>query len=684
MFLAGCAAQPARNNLDRLYAAEDARPTTTEGLAPIFALLDSTTEPTTLAVAVRAVGRLQRPAFVDSLTRFLTHRDAAVRAEAANAIAQSVQPGRDTAAVMRARTVLHERLLRPNAATDLGVLARSIGRLPHESPAVAVAVGEDIARAVLASPDTTCRVRPAASVNAAPGTLYGATHGIYAVARRARSLGCFANALAQSALHSRTAGDTAVWTRELALLALQAANQADAALLAAALRDGDPRVRRLGLRIPRDAPPAFIARVAEAGLADTASMVRIDAVRTLGTLRSPEGCAIAIRSMGDAAVAVRIEAVDAVATTCRDTIASPILDSLVRLLPHDTTGAQGSWHIPARALIALARTSPTRATPHFGHFRMHPVWQVRAALGAAARATNDSSVLLDLLSDRDANVREETITHLAQMGGTLRERAVRAGLAATEYQVVLAAATAAESVATIDASTLAAALGRLTTKREETSRDPRRELLERIAQRGTRADAALLRPYLRDFDTLIARRAAEVLTGWTGSPVQPSSTSQSLAASATATTGTGRLYLRITISEATGGGRILVRLFADETPATVARVAQHARDGYYEGRTFHRVVPNFVIQGGSPDANEYVGDGPYMRDELGLRSHTRGTLGISTRGRDTGDAQIFVNLIDNFRLDHDYTVFGEVVEGMDVVARIGAGAVMRKVEVVSR
>ena len=92
-------------------------------------------------------------------------------------------------------------------------------------------------------------------------------------------------------------------------------------------------------------------------------------------------------------------------------------------------------------------------------------------------------------------------------------------------------------------------------------------------------------------------------------------------------------------------------------------------------------MPNFVIQGGSPDANEYVGDGPFMRDELGLRSHTRGTLGISTRGRDTGDAQIFVNLIDNFRLDHDYTVFGEIIEGMDVIDRIQAGAVLASVEV---
>jgi cyclophilin family peptidyl-prolyl cis-trans isomerase len=76
-----------------------------------------------------------------------------------------------------------------------------------------------------------------------------------------------------------------------------------------------------------------------------------------------------------------------------------------------------------------------------------------------------------------------------------------------------------------------------------------------------------------------------------------------------------------------------------------------------------------------------VGDGPYMRDELGLRSHTRGTLGVSTRGRDTGDAQMFVNLVDNFRLDHDYTVFGEVVAGMSLVDALQPGAVIQSIEV---
>jgi cyclophilin family peptidyl-prolyl cis-trans isomerase len=129
------------------------------------------------------------------------------------------------------------------------------------------------------------------------------------------------------------------------------------------------------------------------------------------------------------------------------------------------------------------------------------------------------------------------------------------------------------------------------------------------------------------------------------------------------------------------GGAFEVRLFPDDAPATVARFVQLARKGYYSGLTFHRVAPNFVLQGGSPGANEYMGDGPFMRDELGLRTHARGTLGISTRGRDTGDAQIFINLADNPRLDHNYTVFAEVTAGMDVIDAIVEGDVIERVDV---
>jgi cyclophilin family peptidyl-prolyl cis-trans isomerase len=136
---------------------------------------------------------------------------------------------------------------------------------------------------------------------------------------------------------------------------------------------------------------------------------------------------------------------------------------------------------------------------------------------------------------------------------------------------------------------------------------------------------------------------------------------------------------RVTIR---GVGTFELMLFTAEAPAAVLRFAHLAEAGYYNGLTFHRVVPNFVIQGGSPGATEYMGDASFMRDEVGLWPHVRGAVGVSTRGRDTGDAQIFINLVDNPRLDHEYTVFAQVLNGMEIVDQILEGDVIERIEII--
>jgi cyclophilin family peptidyl-prolyl cis-trans isomerase len=125
----------------------------------------------------------------------------------------------------------------------------------------------------------------------------------------------------------------------------------------------------------------------------------------------------------------------------------------------------------------------------------------------------------------------------------------------------------------------------------------------------------------------------------------------------------------------------VVRGLTREAPATVAHLVRLARSGYYNGLALHRVEPNFVVQGGGPGETEYIGDSVFMRDELGRTTHARGTIGISSRGRDTGDAQWFINLVDNPLLDHEYTVFGEIVSGRAVAERIVEGDRIARVEV---
>jgi cyclophilin family peptidyl-prolyl cis-trans isomerase len=131
-----------------------------------------------------------------------------------------------------------------------------------------------------------------------------------------------------------------------------------------------------------------------------------------------------------------------------------------------------------------------------------------------------------------------------------------------------------------------------------------------------------------------------------------------------------------------GLGDGVIRLAPREAPLNVARFARQVSAGDWDGLTFHRVEPGFVVQGGSPGANEYVGADRYTRDERSHLSHVRGSVGISTRGRDTGDGQIFINLVDNPRLDHAYTVIGTITAGMPHVDAMLEGAVIERARLV--
>jgi cyclophilin family peptidyl-prolyl cis-trans isomerase len=233
-------------------------------------------------------------------------------------------------------------------------------------------------------------------------------------------------------------------------------------------------------------------------------------------------------------------------------------------------------------------------------------------------------------------------------------------------------------------SVLVRALARITAEKRETSRDPRLAILRTLREIGSADLAGSLMPYVADFDSVVADSAAALVSQWAGRSYRSAPRPlPEVSAPLDDPASVRHVLVRVTMAAASGGGSFDLRLFPDDAPATVSRFLQLVRAGYYDGLTIHRVVPDFVVQGGSPGANEYMGDGRFMRDEVGLRSHRRGALGISTRGRDTGDAQFFVDLVDNPRLDHDYTVFAEVAFGMTTVDQLLEGDVMERVEIVA-
>jgi cyclophilin family peptidyl-prolyl cis-trans isomerase len=300
----------------------------------------------------------------------------------------------------------------------------------------------------------------------------------------------------------------------------------------------------------------------------------------------------------------------------------------------------------------------------------------------AAGILSSVDLLNTLINDPNDNVREAALSSLIDLKRPDAVTAAIASLTRPDYQLILTAVRALEDKSNALTATrpLLTALSRITRENKDTSRDPRMAILNRLQAYGDTAPAIDLEAYLRDFDPAIAQKAAEILTAWTGMPrtasPQPLPRPGVTMAMAAALRGKS---LRFHMA---GRGYFDIGLDPDFAPLTAIRIARRAGEGYYNGLTFHRIAPNFVIQGGSPGANEYMGEHFYMRDEPGL--HLRGTVGISTRGRDTGDAQIFVNLIDSPRLDHIYTVFGSVVAGMDVVDSTLEGDVIERVELVNR
>jgi len=132
-------------------------------------------------------------------------------------------------------------------------------------------------------------------------------------------------------------------------------------------------------------------------------------------------------------------------------------------------------------------------------------------------------------------------------------------------------------------------------------------------------------------------------------------------------------------------GDMKVEFYEQDAPKTVANFIKLAESGFYDGLTFHRVIPNFVIQGGCPNGTGAGGPGYTISCELtgGNQYHDRGVLSMAHAGRNTGGSQFFIcHSRDNTaHLDRNHTCFGRVVEGLEVIDKIRGGDEIIKIEI---
>ncbi|MGD8377871.1 MAG: peptidylprolyl isomerase, partial [Acidobacteriota bacterium] len=212
--------------------------------------------------------------------------------------------------------------------------------------------------------------------------------------------------------------------------------------------------------------------------------------------------------------------------------------------------------------------------------------------------------------------------------------------------------------------------------------DVRVAVVRKAAATGSPAGDDLLREIARDEpDGLIRRMAAAALRDRGAAAVPDVGPLE---------TGRGVAYYEqvLEASEAaplvaldTDRGRVVLELFSRDAPLTVRNFLDLVRAGFYDGLTFHRVVPNFVVQAGDPRGDGWGGPGRQIRCELTPLPYERGTVGMALDGRDTGGSQFFITHTPQPHLEGAYTVFGRVREGMEVVDVLVQGDRIRQARV---
>lgn len=297
-------------------------------------------------LAVRALGRLERPTYAPEVARLLESSDPAIRTEAATALGQ-----------IGALVDLRPFLEKERDGAVRGVLYETLGRLPATDIALPTLLTEGLR-------DSSLEAR------------VGAAKGLELFYRKTKTK---PGPDAVDALRSAIRDGSSAALRELALLTLNAASDQDQETLSAALKDAEPQVRRLAVM------------GLKAWLEDPSHVVRYEA------LRFASSCERALAGLSDPSEHVVLLAIDKLGEGCAPAPLEKLVDE------------GGDWRKQSRALVSLAKVSPAAARARLGRFVEHPVWQARVRAAAAAKVVKDETLLARFLKDPHPNVIVEAL-----------------------------------------------------------------------------------------------------------------------------------------------------------------------------------------------------------------------------------------------------------------------------------
>jgi cyclophilin family peptidyl-prolyl cis-trans isomerase/HEAT repeat protein len=625
-----------------------------------------------------------------AIQAFLQHEDPAVRRRAA--LAAGRIGDRLVLPELSSRLRDTEVEVRRATAFSLGLIGAS------ESTAILLAA--------LADPDPLTRGRSSEALSRIPGSSAGAA--IAEAFRKALPSG------SSSTLRIRgddPGSETDPWVElRLHLIALARLKDAKAFKSAAFGPDAAPLVDWwaavwAAMRIA----DAEVAPILSAGTGAEDPYIRSLAVRGLGALKSPAHLPLILRAAADRDPGVARQALRALASI--GTIEAwpgvvqhldspnPMLrreallavsslprDSRVRARIIDNVGHADPW-IRSAAWPALIRIDAQEVAIVLSTIGPDSDWRVRQAVAGALADTlgeGAASLLLPMLKDQDTRVVADVLSAL------VRARGLDAAPTLLDYvghQDALLRSAAVEGLSALEklsdrrfveafgqAFDAALASGDI---------DTRIVAVDALAKSGNDNGKNTLRRIAASDPVRVVRQRALVALGEGGFASPEEAAVRAVDARRLVSIYEPGAELRYSphVLISTRYGKIVMVLDLVDAPLTSLSFVRLAHAGFFNGLTFHRVVPGFVIQGGDPSGSGAGGLGLTVRCEYNGRPYGRGSVGMALAGKDTGSSQFFIALEPQPHLDGAYTQFGQVVSGMDIVERIRPGDVIERIDV---
>ncbi|MCP3979778.1 MAG: hypothetical protein GY716_10690 [bacterium] len=419
-------------------------------------------------------------------------------------------------------------------------------------------------------------------------------------------------------------------------------------------------------------------------LTDDAEWVRLFAIRGLGQAGYVRAAPRIAAALADESSRVRVEAVSALDRLDRPDLLPATRDAdpsfHVRAALADALGgaagagdearlealaADPSSSVRAAAIEALARRRKAAYRDELARLLRDDSWTVRAAAARATASLDEHDAeLFDLaFADADTRVRTAALGALEARDGV--DSAIQVAIASDDLAV---RGSAVALAAQLDAAARLPLFERAYDDSPGESWIEIRESIVDALEDETEAEALLRRIAEDDTAPSVRSRAALVLRKRGLDVPQPGPRKVERSR-----------FLREPLDGSslvvleTSKGTIEIRVFADRAPVHAASFVDLVRSGFYDGLIWHRVVPNFVIQGGDPRGDGWGSHGETLRDEINRARYGRGAVGMPKAGKDTGGCQIFITHVPTPHLDGNYTIFGQVTAGLDVVDEIEVG-----------